>query len=324
MTPIFKILADSADITSRIQQRLLSIRTSDEAGFKSDTCTIELDDRDARIELPRHGAKLDVSLGYAQSGLNRVGIYTVDEASGLGFPETLTINAKAADVRDDLKSRKSRSFDNITFRDLVTTLATENALTGRISADLDGVFFPHLDQTDESDLHFLTRLAKRYNAVAKITHGVMLVTQAGQSKSISGALLETVYISKHQISDFNWLLADRGKYAAVNATWFNKATGQKVIVSTSTKKPAYTLRHTYDTEREAIDAAKSKQSELDQGSSTLDITLAIGDSTLFAETPLVLRGFRPEIDNLNWTITRLEHNFSDQGFTTAISAKIKP
>lgn len=324
MRPIFKVIADSTDITSRISQRLLSIRTADEAGFKSDTCTIQLDDRDGLIELPRHGAILDVWLGFAETGINRIGIYTVDEVSGLGFPQSLNINAKAADVRDDLKTRKSRSFDNITFGNLVKTLARQNNLDGKISASLASINFPHLDQTEESDLHFLTRLAKRYNAVAKITHGIMLVAEAGQSKSISGVSLDTLTITKNQLSDYNWVLADRGKYAAVSATWFNKAIGQKVIVSTTNKKPAYTLRHTYDTEQEAIDAAKSKQSELDQGTSTIDLTLAIGNSNIFAETPFVLNQFRPGINGLTWTATRIEHDFSAQGFTTRISGEIKP
>jgi phage protein D len=56
MRPIFKVLADGADIPGRINQRLISIKTTDEAGFKSDTCTIDLDDRDGLIALPRTSA----------------------------------------------------------------------------------------------------------------------------------------------------------------------------------------------------------------------------------------------------------------------------
>src|SRR5512139_1728960 len=97
MTPQFKILADQVNITSSIQSRLIDIRTTDEAGFKSDTCTITLDDCNGIIELPRHSAQLEIWLGYQQTGLGKIGTYFVDETTVSGFPQTMQISAKAAD-----------------------------------------------------------------------------------------------------------------------------------------------------------------------------------------------------------------------------------
>ncbi|QSB03231.1 hypothetical protein JWZ98_10020 [Methylomonas sp. EFPC1] len=323
MVPIFKVLADNVDVSAAIQQRLISITTIDEAGFKTDTCTIDLDDRDGLIELPRHGAKLQVFLGYMHTGLAKIGVYTVDEVSLTGFPETISINAKAADMRGDLKSQKSRSFEGITFGDLVKTIAGDNGLTGKTAADLAAISLPHIDQTEESDLHLITRLAKQYNGVAKVTHDTLIVAKSGQSKSVSGADLEGIVITKSMVSDYHASLADRGKYASVTATWHNKANGQKVAVSTSTSKPTYTLRHTYDSEEKAIQAARAKLDDLTQGATTLQLSLAVGDGNLFAESPLLVSGFRPGIDGDEWTTTRVEHTFSGDGFTTNVEAKIK-
>ena len=44
MQPQFKILANQTDITQIIQQRLISIRITDESGIKGDTLDIQLDD----------------------------------------------------------------------------------------------------------------------------------------------------------------------------------------------------------------------------------------------------------------------------------------
>lgn len=323
MTPIYRVLADGVDITARINERLVSIRTSDEAGFKSDTCNIELDDRDGLIELPRHGARLEVYLGYRATGLSKIGVYTVDEVELSGFPQTLSINAKSADMRQDLKSQKTRSFDNITLADLVKTIAGENGLTGKVSGDLSSVTFPHLDQTEESDLHLLTRLAKQHNGIAKVTHDLLIIAKAGQSKSVGGSSLASIVIDKSQVDDYRCTIADRGKYAAVTATWHNKSSSQKLTVSTSNAKPAYTLRHTYDTEQQAIDAAQAKMDDLNHGATTMELTLAIGNSNLFAESPLLLTGFRVGINGGNWTTTKVEHDFSNAGFTTRIEAEIK-
>ncbi|EGW22176.1 contractile injection system protein, VgrG/Pvc8 family [Methylobacter tundripaludum] len=324
MKPIFKVLADGADITARINQRLISIKTTDEAGFKSDTCTIDLDDRDGLIALPRKGAKLDIYLGYEEAGISKVGVYTVDEISLTGFPETLSISGKAADMQGELKSQKTRHFDNITLGDLVKTLAGDNGLVGKASADLAVIQLGHVDQTQESDLHLLTRLAKQYGGVAKVTNDHLILAKAGESKSVGGASLLPIYIDKTQVlPGYHCSITDRGKYASVTATYHDKATGQNIAVSTSTEKPAYTLRHTYDNQQQAIEAAQAKKSALDQGTATVDLSLSVGNADLFAESPLILTGFRSGITGPSWTATRVEHSFSKAGFTTQINGEIK-
>ena len=78
MRPIFRILADQQDITDTIRDRLLSLRITDEAGNQSDTVELQLDDRDAKIQWPSHGAELEISLGAGENQLTRMGLYIVD------------------------------------------------------------------------------------------------------------------------------------------------------------------------------------------------------------------------------------------------------
>lgn len=323
MKPIFRVIADSIDITLKIQQRLISIKTVDEAGLKSDQCTIELDDRDGLISLPRHGAQLIVWMGYESAGLTQLGIYTVDEVTLSGFPATLSINAKATDMINGLKSPKTRYFDGITMGDLVKTVAGDHGLTGKTAADMAALVLGHVDQTQESDLNLLTRMAQKYGGIAKITNDFLVVAKAGQSKSASGINLSSIAINKNMVSDYHCSIADRNKYAAVTATWHNKATGQNISVSTSEEKPSFTLRHTCDDQQQAIDAAKAKLESLRQGTSTVDVTLAIGNPNLYAESPLTLLGFRTGISDQGWTATRVEHSFSESGFTTRVSGEVK-
>lgn len=84
MQPDFQLLADKQDITARLQGRLLSLHITDEAGFRSDTVEIQLDDRDANIEWPKHGAELDISLGYRSTvlGANQLSGFVANKLSG--------------------------------------------------------------------------------------------------------------------------------------------------------------------------------------------------------------------------------------------------
>jgi len=93
---------------------------------------------------------------------------------------------------------------------------------------------------------------------------------------------------------------------------------KKVAVSTGSGKTSYTLRHTYNDEESAIVAAKAKQKKLDKGATTVEVTLAVGNANLFAESPMTLIGFS---DGSQWTATKVEHDFSASGFTTRIEGE---
>ena len=49
MTPTFRIVADGADITSLINDRLLLLRTTDKPGMESDDFELSVDDRDRAV-----------------------------------------------------------------------------------------------------------------------------------------------------------------------------------------------------------------------------------------------------------------------------------
>lgn len=62
MQPQFKILANQTDITQSIQQRLISIRITDESGIKGDT--LRLDTPSVRAESVAQLAELNIYYDY--------------------------------------------------------------------------------------------------------------------------------------------------------------------------------------------------------------------------------------------------------------------
>ena len=98
MTPTFRIVADGADITALINDRLLLLRTTDKPGMESDDFELRIDDRDSAVSLPSRGANIEVFLGYSGTALTRLGRYTVDEVELSGPPDTLVIRGKATVV----------------------------------------------------------------------------------------------------------------------------------------------------------------------------------------------------------------------------------
>ena len=319
MTPDFRVVAETTDITEVIRERLLSLRVVDEAGWQSDTLEIKLDDRSWPIELPRHGAQLIVHLGYKQQGLTRMGVYTVDEVSLEGPPDTLTIRARAANFRKSLKEQKTRGWDGITLGDIVTTIAKEHDLEPVISETLKEKLIQRIDQTDESDLHFLTRLAKEHGAISKPIENRLLFVPRGEARTASQQPMQEVNLSKLDLTRYTFSLADRGKYEAVIAHWHDSQTGntQPVKVGDKEARPIFTLKGLQPDADAAQNAAKAKLEALRRGQATGSLSLP-GQPVITAETRLNLSGIKKTI-NGHWIVTRAEHELGQQGLNTRLN-----
>ncbi len=322
MTPVYQILADSQDITAKIADRLLSLTLTDEAGIQSDTVEIRLDDRDNGIVLPRTGAELVVSIGYRETGLVRMGLYIVDELVLAGPVRTLTIRGKAANMPQSIKAPKTRPWDEVTLGDLVANIAGEHGLTPRIGAELAGIALPHLDQTEESDLHLLTRLAQQFDAVAKPMGNHLILVKRGQAKSASGKTIPEVTLKAADISSWQATLAERGRYGSVTAEWHDKVTAERKTVRAGSGEPVFQLRRSFPDTAQAQTAAEAKLATLNRGTGSLDVTLP-GSPNLMAEGVVAMKEFRSGI-NGRWLVNRVTHTISSQGFTTTLSAETLP
>ncbi|WAR43032.1 hypothetical protein [Methylomonas rapida] len=68
-------------------------------------------------------------------------------------------------------------------------------------------------------------------------------------------------------------------------------------------------------------AAKAKQKKLDKGATTVEVTLAVGNANLFAESPMTLIGFRAGTTVANGPPPRLNTIFQRLGLRLESKAK---
>lgn len=319
MTPDFRIVADSSDITAAIRARLLSLSVTDAAGTESDTVEIALDDRGGAIALPRTGAALTVGLGYRETGVLNLGRFVVDELSLSGPPQSLTIRARAADLRQGLKKPRTRPWENLSIGEIVASIAGEHGYQAKVAEALASEVIAHLDQVDESDLNFLTRLGKDRGAIAKPAGGLLLFVPPGEAKSASGKTLPTVSLAASRLSRWDVTLAERGKYPAVTAKWFNPLAAAEQTVTAGEGEPVYTIGRRYPDQAAAESAAKARLESFSRGLATLRLTCP-GDPLLVAESRLTLSGVRPGVDGA-WSVTRVVHRFDGGGYVCDIEAE---
>ncbi len=323
MTPSFRILADDNDVSAVFRSRLLSLRIHSDSGNHTDSLEIRLDDRSphdtgAPIDLPRRGVALDLSLGYDTP--LKIGRFIVDETELSAPPATLTVRAKAADMRSSLKQRKTRSRHANTIAQLIDALANEHDLLPAVAADLKDIPLPHIDQIDESDMHLLTRLGAQHDAFAKQTGPYLIFARRASGLSVTSRPLTPVALSPAQVGSYRLTLADRPQYHSVHAHWHDIQSGLRRTVSAGDgRQPAYSLRHNFTSATAALHAAHAKLNSLNRSTASLSLSLLPGLPQVWAETPLSLSGFRSGL-NGTWSVSRVSQQLNNNGFSTSLDA----
>lgn len=317
--PDYRAVVDGQTITPRLRGRLTCLRLTDQRGGEADQLDLTLSDHDGRLELPPRGAEIQLAIGWRHSGLIDRGTFTVDELEHSGAADTLAIRARSVDMRQGLPNKRTRSWHETTVGDIVRTIAARHGLIARAGDRLAGRAIKHIDQTDESDIHFLSRLAERFDAVATVKAGNLLFIPAGEGSSASGTAIPAVTLTRRHGDRHRYVVTDRDTYSGVTAQWRDIEGNEKRTVVAGSEDNAKALRPTYASEADALDAARAEWTRIRRSEGELSLTLAEGRADLYPETPVNVRGFKPDIDGTPWLIKEITHNLDDSSYTCQIA-----
>lgn len=335
-----QLIADPA-----IRRRLISLTHIDQRGFEADTVDIEFNDHDGALALPRKGAILTLAFGWAGEGLADKGSFTVAEVSHRGAPDVLSVRATSADLAAGLSTQKERSWDQTTMGAIVQTIAGENGLKAVVHGDLAGIAIDHVDQTNESGASFLTRLGKRYDAIATVKNGHLIFTPAGAGMTVSGKPIPPLSITRSTGDNHRFLVADRNAYQGVRAlyhdpdqalkgevVWGDAEGGQEQPTAGANSGSGFertadnvkTLRHVYSTKANATRAARAEWQRLQRGVASFTYYPGIGIPEAIPETPATLTGWKDEIDSTDWLVTRVTNTIDgNSGYSQTMEFEVK-
>ncbi|WP_262362736.1 contractile injection system protein, VgrG/Pvc8 family, partial [Providencia rustigianii] len=178
----------------------------------------------------------------------------------------------------------------------------------------------------------------------------LLFMRQGEGLTATGQRIQTMFITRSVGDGHRFSLADRGAYTGVIANWLDtrepkkkkevavkrkRKTNNKTQAKKSDPKEkqgeylageqgnVLTLSHTYATKENAARAAKAQWEKIQRGVASFSIQLARGRADLYPEMPIVVSGFKPEIDNAEWTLTRVVHSLNDSGYMSALELEVK-
>ncbi|WP_067517820.1 contractile injection system protein, VgrG/Pvc8 family [Endozoicomonas ascidiicola] len=334
MIPVFEITADDNRITDEIRKRFKSLNITDAAGYESDQLTLVLEDTPdpitgQRIELPKKGVILQVALGYRVAEKTTVlpaGRWVVDEAepSGGVGGDIITITANGTDFTGALKEKKTRAWQDIDLPGILETIGSEHKLTVKVPEQFKKVLFDQLDQTGESDINFITRLAKDHDALGKIVGNVLVFNPRNSGKNTDGKKIATVYLGyPGNVSTWRMNQPTRTKYGSVAAKWYDVTTSKYFTETVGDGEPVLNIEKMHANQAQAKDAALSKLKSSKRSDATLSLTGPVPFGTLMlTETNLEVSGMRKEV-NGQWRVDRAQLSMTTGGFNYSLEA-VKP
>lgn len=370
LTPAAVLTINGKPFGTEAMSRIISIEMTDKRGFEADELTITLDDHDGSLAIPRIGDKITLEMGYKETGLVDKGEYLFTEFTASGAPDMLSITARAADLAETLAQQEEKSWHGQTLYQIVEAIAKKHGYPYRISDAYKLADIKHIDQTNESDAAFLTRLAEQYDAIATVKHGMLIFLPAGEAQTASGKPIPPLEIVRGMGDGHRFTYSATNAFEAVRAYYTDKATGQKkeVVVNAENlkaeKKPTAeakakptrkgkkagkkaagratdkeavesrkidtagkkikTLRHLYDSKKRAWNGARAAFRRLQRGAAQFSIRLAAGRPDMSPETPVSVKGFKPEIDGEKWLVTEVSHRLDSGGYVCSLNLEALP
>lgn len=290
-------IAKGKNISLELMANLISLNIMDYAGTKSDSLSITLTNA-----IKRPASEDDIKIWI--DGIF-YGTFLVEKTT-TNHLNQLSIEATSANFSQSLKTKQNRSFKDTDLHSIIKKIATKHKLKTKIN--FENISFKNLIQEKESDLHFLNRLATKYDAIFSIKNHtlIFLKRDVGNFPSFIIDLNDCFPWSIEHIS--------REKYNSCKVVWRDtKANGTK-SVSVGKGEPVLTYDGSFVSEEEAklvgkAELAKSKRGEKKGSFSKRGEYLSAGSQVV------IINSIQ---DNASYTIESISTTVSGDGFRIGV------
>lgn len=246
MTPIFKLEANDKDVTAKINLDASSINFKDEAGEISDEITLRIE---GSFKKPKYEDELKLWIGTKEQGLFYCGLFKVQSSkSSYGNGNSIEVRATAADFTKNLKVKRSLSYEQSSIKKIVELIATRNEL--EVACDFEDIFILHLEQTNESDLHFLKRIAGEYNAIFAVKNNRLVFKKRIKDGEKNKDLPRFDLVVEEQ-TEVHIEQANKTLYNSCRATWRDIKENTQKSITVGSGEPIKTIKDSFESVADA-------------------------------------------------------------------------
>jgi uncharacterized protein len=315
----YKIEADGIDVTAGFNDRMVDLTVTDHDGMQADEFKVRLDDRDFRLKPPRKGAVLKVWMDDNRGGgLALMGAFEVKgrkRSFKKGEGRVMEIHGKSADLRKSLKKPRTGSYENTTYEGLANKVAARHGLTAKVSASIAKLKVDYEAQSEESDLHLTSRLARDVDAICKVSNGQLIIRSRDDLDMPPLMLRQTDFIDCSVSDD------DRAQHSKTTAHHHNRGKARRDPETVENDEaaeypdaPEFMLRHTFPDKERAQAAAKGKMRSLQRQEKKLHGVMS-GDTSVMAGLPAII-AWGVELYDGDYVFKTVVHHMNKAGGMT--------
>ena len=313
------IIALSGPRAADLIQHLERWSLTDESGASADRLSLTVNAVELRAPPASGGDQYKVTIGGEQRGEFEVSALKLKL-----HPRKWVIQLSPAKFqRKDptgWREKRKRSWKPATVKDLVTAIMEPHGYQVRVDSELADLPTQHLNQAEETDKAFLSRVAQDFDAVAKPINNLFIFGKKGSVKALSGSPRGKIIIKPIDIEpgtgEINYPSAE--VYKGVKAKWRETESGlngQAVVGSA----PFKLLETPYKSTEEATKKAEAELKRVTRNSQTFTASLK-WKAGLFAEA---IFNFSEEFEEptlvSNWSFDRV----SMSGTRTKLSVSVE-
>lgn len=229
------------------------------------------------------------------------------------------IRGKASDLRGSGRTIRNGSWEAVPLQRIVAEIGARNGWQAICPVP---TLVPRVDQVNESDFNFITRLARQFDSTAKVANGQLLVLPRQSGQSASGKSPGVVGIARGEVSQWYFRLDDKAARKAVRTRHLDVASGEVRTIelvndeAAEGQRPVHTDRHLYPNRAAAEQAAVARLASFNRDTAHVRPGLA-WRTDLFAERSIDLQGFVDGLDG-QYQIDSVEHVFTSSGWRTTV------
>jgi uncharacterized protein len=314
----WKVIVDGVDMSDRMNDFLLSIEVTDKAGSASDTASLKFDDSDAKMFLPKDGAKVKIEV---KGATIFEGVTDEIRSSGArGQGRMMSVSCKGMDSRGKVKEPLAVHKDNCTLQAFLDACAEDAGIKSvTIDPEFKGQSRDYWTSDGESFVHLGQRIAEELGGSFKIRGDKAVLAKRGEGKTPGGQSLPTV-TAEYGVNLISWDVAPftgRNRYTKAKVRYFDRKEAkykeEDVEIKGKSGQPESTdaVRFTAGDKDQAKLIAKGRKAESEreggEGSVRIDIDVAAR-----AEGTCRVVGTRPGVDG-EYRIESVSHSLTRSG-----------
>ncbi len=310
MTPTFRVLANNKDVTHKINLNSSRIEFRDEEGEVSDEITLEFV---GEFRKPKYEDELKLWLGTKEEGLFYCGLFLVQRSRYKTSDKTvIEVVATAANFSNNLKVKRNKTYENLSIKNITSIIAKRHEL--ELKSDFDDIFVEHLEQTNESDISFLKRIANDYNAIFSIKNNTLTFLKKIKENKKSNELPRYELIVDEQ-TYVDIESTNKKSYNSCKAIWRDTKDNTEKSVTVGDGEPVKIIKNSFEN---LADAKVKAEAALQRANSKTKVgSISCVGFPIYAGGILNLSGTIE--DDGEYHIKNVSHTLDDNGWNIRIS-----